>query len=154
MIRRWFAVAALAGFATLFVPGLAFSQITGSTDTQAASRGSAGEYLSDLLKKPAYRESWNRLIQGQGNAERWLREYASTFDGPTTPSATLVLSDGEYLITTVCQAHNCGPTLFYVLFSPDGAQAWGIQRKQREPATVFGQPDSEKERAVREFMLK
>jgi hypothetical protein len=59
-----------------------------------------------------------------------------------------------------CQAHNCGPTLFYVLFSPDASQAWGILRRQwgvlpaqQEPATVFGRPDREKERAIREFML-
>ena len=152
MTRRVFAVALLAGFAMLVMPGQAFSQVTGS-EAPAVSRGAAGENLFQLLKKPAYRESWNRLIQGQGNAERWLRDYASTFDGPTTPSETLVLSDGRYLITTVCQAHNCGPTLFYVLFSPDGAQAWGIQRQQRGPATLFGQPDSEKESAVRAFMF-
>jgi hypothetical protein len=53
-------------------------------------RGAAGERLFDLLKKPAYRESWNRLIQ--------------------------------------------------------------VLPTQQEPATVFGRPDREKERAIREFM--
>jgi hypothetical protein len=91
--------------------------------------------------------------------EDWLMDYASTFDGPTTPGETLVLSDGEYLITTVCQRSNCGPTLFHVLFSPDGSQAWGIQRRtwglkpgQQEPAVAFGRPDVEKERAIRAFI--
>ena len=100
MTRRVFAVAVLAGFAVVFVPDRAFSQVP-STEAQAASRGSAGENLFNLLKKHAYRDSWNKLIQGQENAERWLRDIASTFDGPTTPSERLVLSDGEYLITTV-----------------------------------------------------
>ena len=86
-------------------------------------------------------------------------DYASTFDGPTTPGETLVPNGGEYLITTVCQRSNCGPTLFYVLFSPGGSQAWGIQRRtwglkpgQQEPAVVSGRPDVEKQRAIRAFM--
>jgi hypothetical protein len=120
----------------------------------AAEAVSAGPYLSDLLKRPAYLASWNRLLQQPEHVESWLKDYASTLDGPNTPSETVVLSDGEYARTTVCEAHNCGPNIFHVLFSPDATQAWGILLKNRKQEIVFGEPDSEKVSAIRKFMWK
>jgi hypothetical protein len=112
----------------------------------------AADYLPDLLRNPVYLASWNKLIASKVHGEPWLNRYSDRLDGPSVPSARVALSDGTYTITWVCQAHNCGPRQFVVLFAPDGKAAWGVLLKDTQEAAVLGAPNDERLSAIRKYI--
>lgn len=126
---RWFTIAATM----FFVSGSTFAE----------------PYLFELLTKPAYAKSWKKLLTGEKNIPPWLAQYAKTKDGPSTPGKAIQLDKGNYQIGTVCKTHDCGANQFFVLFAPDGTQAWGILLINRETERFFGNPDDEKKAALR-----
>src|SRR5262245_35673024 len=79
-------------------------------------------YLNDLLKKPDYLAAHNKMMGSSSYAPAWLKGYSKTLDGVTHPA----ISAGEYTMAEVCKPHDCGANDFYVLFAPDGKQAWGL----------------------------
>lgn len=109
----------------------------------------AGNHLPDIIAKPEYLASWNRLIDGEPRAEPWLKRYASSKYGTTVPGSRVALGDGDYMITMVCEPHNCGPRQFFVMFAPGGSAAWGILLIDTREEIVFGAPDAEKVAALR-----
>jgi hypothetical protein len=109
----------------------------------------AGPYLFDLLNRPAYLIAWNVLFTGEKNIPSWLAAYATTKDGPAMPGTEVNLRDGRYQINLVCQAHDCGNNRFYVLFSAEGKQAWGLLLTNNQEERFFGQPDAEKMKVLR-----
>lgn len=110
----------------------------------------ADEYLFDLLSKPEYSKSWNVLIRNEKNVDAWLAKYNKTKDGPTSPAKILTLTDGSYKLGNVCKTHDCGDNEFYVLFSPNGATAWGLLVTNVTTKRFFGNPDNEKKTALHE----
>ena len=82
-------------------------------------------YLFDMLKEPAYLAAWKAMLKGE-QVPAWVASYAKTFDGPSNPSKTVNLGGKDYLLAFVCKAHDCGDNQLYVLFAPQGKQAWGL----------------------------
>ena len=103
-----------------------------------------GPYLYDLLKREPHRSAWNAMLAGRKGADPWLARYTATFDGVTIPAERVTVEGRSYLFTSVCQAHNCGSegNTFYVLFAPDGRQAWGLYVSGGSRRTWFGDPDA------------
>ena len=108
----------------------------------------ADEYLFDLLAKPEYSKSWNALIQNERSVDAWLAKYGKTKNGPTSPGRTVKLNDGSYILNMVCKAHDCGDNKFYVLFSPNGTEAWGLLVTNGTTERFFGKPDEERKIAL------
>jgi hypothetical protein len=82
-------------------------------------------YLSDFLKEEPYRSAWDAMLRGV-KVDAWLTRYSKTYDGLESPG-TPVQTDGDtYRIAGVCKPHACDTNFMYVLFSPDGRQAWGL----------------------------
>ena len=115
----------------------------------ASSVLAQGEDLSQVLKKPAYNQSWKTLMASKKSVDSWLKDYARTYNGPTSPGVTVQLSDGAYQIYNVCKTHDCGSNMFFVLFSAGGSKAWGLLLRNETEEIVFGQPDEEKLKALR-----
>jgi hypothetical protein len=106
------------------------------------------EYLFELLEQPKYLNTWNTLIASQKNVDPWLAAYAKTKDGPASPGVIVQLNGNSYQINYVCKAHDCGDNRFFVMFSADGNNAWGLLLKNQEE-TFFGSPDDEKMNLIR-----
>lgn len=102
------------------------------------------DFLFEVLEKPAYLNSWNKLIASEKAVEPWLANYAETKNGPTTPATKEVSGNTNYQINFVCKTHECGDNQFYVLFSEDGHQAWGLLLTPDNREIFFGSPDEEK----------
>ena len=103
-----------------------------------------GPYLYDLLKREPYRSAWNAMLAGGKGVDRWLARYTATFDGVTVPAEGVTIEGRRYLFTSVCQAHNCGSggNTLYVLFAPDGRQAWSLYVSGDSRRRWFGDPDA------------
>ncbi len=101
----------------------------------------AGEeaYLFHVLKKPVYRAAWEAMFKGEKDVPAWLAEWADKSAGPTSPCRAAVVNEVEFMVHSVCKAHECGDNLFIVFFAPGGKQAWGVLTAERE--RFFGKPD-------------
>jgi hypothetical protein len=82
-------------------------------------------YLFDMLKEPAYLAAWKAMLKGE-QVPAWVANYAKTFDGPSSPSKTVMVGGEAYTLGWVCKAHDCGDNQLHVLFAPQGKQAWGL----------------------------
>ena len=96
-------------------------------------------YLFHVLKKPVYRAAWDAMLKSEKNVPSWLTEWAEKSAGPTSPCKDAVVNEVEYMVHSVCKAHECGDNLFIVFFAPGGKQAWGVLTTESE--RFFGKPD-------------
>jgi hypothetical protein len=117
----------------LFVLVLVLSSVA------AVAEDTKGPVLGDLLKLPAYRSAWVSMLAG-AVLPPWVEEYTKTLDGPATPSIAVTVGDNIYTLGFTCQPNNCGDNQLYVLFSPNGAKAWGLLLTGKEK-TWLGSPD-------------
>ena len=123
--------------------------VIGSAITMASRTAFAEAYLYEVLAKPAYLKSWNALILGEENVDDWLAHYAKTKNGPAGAGIGVKLGTTRYQINSVCKTHDCGNNQFFVLFSANGAKAWGLLLTNMKGERFFGNPDEEKRQALR-----
>ena len=109
----------------------------------------AGEYLFDVLKKPAYLSAWNALFAGEKDVDAWLAAYAKTKDGPATPAETVPVGGVKHQVNFVCKAHDCGDNRFTVIFAPGGTKAWGLLLRKDRKERFFGDPGDAARTALR-----
>ena len=121
----------------------------GSAIAMASRTAFAEAYLYEVLAKPAYLKSWNALILGEENVDDWLARYGKTKNGPAGLGTIVKLGNTRYQINSVCKTHNCGNHQFFVLFSANGAKAWGLLLTNMKDERFFGNPDEEKRQALR-----
>jgi len=98
-----------------------------------------GLYLFDLLKRPAFRQSWDRLFDGATGLDPWIRRFSRGGNGVAGPSQPEQAGGRRYVSADVCKPHDCGDNQLYVLFTADGARAWAVLRTPRG-AQWFGAP--------------
>lgn len=123
--------------------------VIGSSITMTSRTAFAEAYLFEVLAKSTYYKSWNALFVGEENVDYWLAKYAKTKNGPAAPGIPVNLGDARYQINKVCKTHDCGNNQFFVLFAPNGVQAWGFLLKNRKDERFFGNPNEEKKKALR-----
>jgi hypothetical protein len=104
-------------------------------------------YLFDLLKQKSYLAAWNNMLAGEKNLDKWITRYSKDFDGPATPSVRITIDGQVYLFTTVCEKHNCGNKV-YILFAPEGKQAWGLWDMNGEKLRWLGNPSEPLRQAI------
>jgi len=109
----------------------------------------AEAYLFEVLAKSNYYKSWNALFLEEKNVDYWLVQYSKTKNGPATHGNAVELGGARFQIYSVCKAHGCGGNMFYVLFAPKGATAWGLLLKEGKSERFFGNPDEEKKDVLR-----
>lgn len=126
----------------------------GSAIALTSGAAFAQEYLFDALARPAYNKAWNALFLGEKNVDDWLAQYAKTKNGPAGRGKTVRLGDARYQINSVCKTHDCGDNRFFVLFSANGARAWGFLLKNMKDERFFGNPDEEKKKVLRAAALE
>jgi hypothetical protein len=82
------------------------------------------KFLFEVLENTHFLNSWNTLINSRDDVEPWLKNYAKTRNGPTTPATFVKSGDRDYQINFVCKTHECGDNQFYVMFSSDRKEAY------------------------------
>lgn len=106
-----------------------------------------------ILKKPAYRVTFDALVGGRRTVPKWLATFSRTGDGAVSPGREVQLGATRYQLNDVCQTHSCSRSRFAVLFAPHGQKAWGLLRQVDANGEVnerfFGDPDDEKAAALR-----
>jgi hypothetical protein len=94
------------------------------------------QYIFDVLKNPVYRSSWDLLLQMERAESTWL----NANDNVSTPSQSFLIKSDHYDIFEMCAPHDCIENHFYVIFSKDGTNAWGLLISENYPR-FFGRPD-------------
>ncbi len=86
----------------------------------------AGPYLFELLEIQGYRKGFNALIAHEKNLPAWVKSFAKTMDGVSTPSEDIQVNGGDYVLASVCKPHDCWGNMLYVVFANGGEPAWGL----------------------------
>ena len=108
-----------------------------------------GPYLFELLERPDFLESWQALFSGEKGVPSWLADYAITKDGPASPGKEITIDGKLNLAAFVCKAHSCPRNGFYVLFTENGKQAWGLLLDEiGKDMRYFNRPDPEIQKAL------
>lgn len=126
-----------------FAPAIALALLLAPAALAQSPGG--GRYLPEILKQPAYREAWTRMVGKLGPREAWLR--ADRLTGPGGPSTVVTVDGQSYERVDTCKRHDCGDNQFYALFATGGSEAVGVLV---QPGNIrfFGQPSEAQQRAL------
>jgi hypothetical protein len=131
----------LAGFALSVL-------VAGSPATPAWAR--AGAYLLDLIRTEPYRAAWTRMLAKEHDVPNWINDFAVTGDGVTTPARLVPVGYRAYSLATLCKPHDCTDNMLYVLFAPDGSQAFAKLVEAGKTPRLFGKPNASVVEALNE----
>lgn len=106
---------------------------------QNAGQGN-GPAMGDLLKVPAFASAWRVMLAGD-ETPAWVQEYGKTLDGPPTPSIPVPLLGETYTLGFTCKPNDCENNQLYVLFAPDGRDAWGLLATTANGIAWLGKPE-------------
>lgn len=103
-------------------------------------------YLFDLLKRPAFRNSFDALFANERNVAEWIIVFQKTGNGVCGPSKRVQAGGAVYLAADVCKPRDCGDNHLQVLFSENGSRATALLRSP-QGQRWFGTPGPQ-ERAL------
>lgn len=128
--------------------GLAHAQ-----DAAPAKDAAKGPVLGELLKVPKYIYAWQIMMSGETPPE-WVKEYTATLDGPPTPTIPVPLDGEVYTLGFTCKPNNCENNQLYVLFAPEGRDAWAMLATSETGVTWLGRPDQRIQDAITSALRK
>ena len=109
----------------LLLPGSPALAQSAAQELAKAQAQAQGPVLADLLKNSAYASAWRIMLAGE-DVPFWVHEYGKTRDGPPTPSIPVPLLGETYTLGFTCKPNDCENNQLYVLFAPDGRDAWAL----------------------------
>jgi len=111
-----------------------------------------GPAMGELLKQPAYIYAWQGMVAGE-TPPQWVKDYAATLDGPPVPTITVPLDGETYTFGFTCKANDCETNQLYVLFAPEGRDAWGMLGSA-DGISWLGSPDQRIQDAITNALRK
>jgi hypothetical protein len=117
------------------------------------AQDATGPVLGELLKKPAYFNAWETMLQGEQTPD-WLKDYTQTLNGPPTPSIPVVIDHQTYSLAFTCKPNECEQFQLFVLFAPDGSKAWALEGSPLTGVNWFGEPDDRIRAAITAALQK
>ncbi len=122
------------------MPRLAFAGLAAALGCASAARAEDGAFLFDVLRKPAYKASWERLMKDVQPTPDWLAQFSRNYDG-VAGAVTPVAVDGKaYQFSFVCKPGDCAARKFEVMFEPDAKRAYGALVINGAPPAFYGDP--------------
>jgi len=118
---------------------LALFTLAGALLLSFAANAADGDYLFDLIKKPAYRSAWAAMVGGK-TRPKWAMQFHKHMNAVAGPATSVTVSGQLYELADICKPHDCGDNQFRVLFLPGGEQAWGALKVAGRPIRFFGDP--------------
>jgi Inhibitor of vertebrate lysozyme (Ivy) len=98
-------------------------------------------YLTDVMKIPSYSAALTRLLTNAGTLPRWTRQVLNASgDYVGAPAAYSAVDGKRYELFHTCKAHDCFNNQLEVMFSPNGAQAWGAVKSNGNSVLYLGAP--------------
>ncbi|KAF0132624.1 MAG: lysozyme inhibitor [Xanthobacteraceae bacterium] len=95
--------------------------------------------LDDLLKRPAFKEAWDKVFRRERNIDRWVHVFGGGGEGTVQPTRAIARDGVSYLVGVVCRPQACEDNRLFVLFREDGSQAWA-RWVGKDLALTYGQP--------------
>ena len=132
----------LALLMLMLAPALAQAQAAAPTGETAK-----GPALGEFLKTPKYKNAWQIMMSGEG-APFWVYEFARTFDGPPTPVIPVELDGETYTLGFTCKPNDCENNQLYVLFAPEGRDAWALLATPDTGVSWLGRPNQRIQDAI------
>ena len=126
---------------------LLFGALAHDDDTARAQESAKGPVLGELLKVPKYIYAWQVMMSGETPPE-WVKTYTATLDGPPTPTIPVSLDGEIYTLGFTCKPNNCENNQLYVLFAPEGRDAWAMLATPETGVTWLGRPDQRIQDAI------
>ena len=84
------------------------------------------DYLTDMLKRPAYAKAVEALLQGGKGLPAWTRQIVQRGGNYVDPPATYAeIAAEQYQLNNACEAQDCIDNQIEIMFAPGGGQAWG-----------------------------
>ena len=105
-----------------------------------------GPAMAALLKQPAYIYAWQGMMAGE-TPPPWVTAFGATLDGPPTPTIPVPLDGETYTLGFTCKPNDCEANQLYVLFAPQGRDAWGMLAAG-EAISWLGRPDQRIQDAI------
>jgi hypothetical protein len=102
----------------------------------------AGAYLLDLIRTEPYRSAWTRMLAKEHDVPRWIEDFALTGQGVNTPAHLVPVGYRAFSLATLCKPHDCAANMLYVVFAPDGSQAFAKLVEAGKAPRLFGHPDA------------
>lgn len=103
-------------------------------------------YLFDLLKRPAFRKSFDALFADERGVDDWIGVFQRTDNGVCGPSKRVQAGGAIFIAADVCKPRDCADNHLQVLFSENGNRATALLRSPRGQRW-FGTPGPQ-ERAL------
>ncbi|MGB6909686.1 MAG: Ivy family c-type lysozyme inhibitor [Methyloceanibacter sp.] len=117
-----------------------------------AADGPKGPAMGELMKQPAYIYAWQGMVAGE-TPPQWVTEFGATLGGPPTPTIPVPLDGETYTLGFTCKANDCEANQLYVLFAPEGRDAWGMLAAG-DGISWLGRPDKRIQDAITEALRK
>ncbi len=117
------------------------------------SAQSGQPYLFDLLKRAAFKDSWDSLFRRNRNVDRWVHVFGGGGDGVSGPAEPVAADGRRFLSTDVCKPHDCADNQLFVLFAADGSQAWATLR-HKDFVQWFGNPGPVERRLLEQRLAR
>ncbi len=104
----------------------------------------AGAYLLDLIRTEPYRSAWTRMLAKEHDVPGWIEDFALTGQGVNTPAHLVPVGHRAFSLATLCKPHDCAANMLYVVFAPDGSQAFAklVRRERRLASSAIPTPRS------------
>ena len=105
-----------------------------------AAAADEASFLFDVLRKPAYRAAWEKLMKEVQPTPDWLMQFNKNFDGTAGQIATLTIDGKPYELSFVCKPQECAAHKFEALFDVSTMKAYGALGGVDNSPAFYGAP--------------
>lgn len=126
MLARFLLVLLLALSAPALAEAAGKADVTTKAEPPTKAEGPVkGPVMGELLRQPKYIYAWQGMVAGE-TPPQWVKDYAISLDGPPVPTIPVELDGEVYTLGFTCKPNDCETHQLYVLFAPEGRDAWGL----------------------------
>jgi|GEM_PF-4514541 hypothetical protein len=106
-------------------------------------------FIWDVLKRPAYAESYKRIVATETHLPDWLATSSNLARSVTTGAASIkIVGENEYESFSMCKSHECdGSKSLVLFFGQHGEVVKGVLRDNRK-LRFFGYPTNDERAAL------
>jgi len=121
-------------------------------DATKAQGPAKGPVMGELLRMPKYIYAWQGMMAGE-TPPQWVKDYALSLDGPAVATIPVPLDGEIYTLGFTCKPNDCENHQLYVLFAPEGRDAWGLLASP-DGVSWLGEPDERIQEAINGALRK